>query len=318
MDPNSYEKIDVKLLRFSQMLASGPGQLIMVTRRAIWRALGRIGALAEEAVEVLEEMLPTLPHRGWKQEVESVIASCRGETAKKPLPGDVESARSTRDGRRIRIKGLLAHATNKSSLAHETRNEAMRLLNLRYRAADSLCDEAASVVRDFIRDMRGAAPSRKVAIERLRSSFNDMDEAKAVLNRLHNSYRYRQVFRPYIHVARQALELDKQQLQVIPDETAFPAAVLAVMNDPLNRSSFRQLVGSGPAGVPFLAPFVGHPEKAIHLSVCFKLRSMGPLAVEATPALQKAVDGEHSKFTLMALERVNPSANYEVPAGAGR
>lgn len=241
-----------------------------------------------------------------------------------PLAVEVESAGSTRDVRRIRIKELLAQATDKSSLAKETRSEAMRILSLRRRAYDSICDDAASVVRDFIRDMRGAAPSRKVAVERLKSSFNDMEEANAVLILLHNDYGYRGVYRPYVGVARRALGLDKQPSQVAQDETAFTDAVLAVLNDPPGRSAWRKLVNSGPAGVPFLASFVGHPEKRIHVPLCYKLRSMGPLAAEATPALRKAVDGEHSEYTLMALERVDPSAYHEVvnrclsPAGAGR
>ena len=234
------------------------------------------------------------------------------------------AANFTNDARRNRIKELLAQATDKSSLAHETRSEVYRLLRLRRRAYDSLVDDAASVIIDFIRDMRGAAPSREVAIDRLKSSFDDMEEANKVLILLYNDYGYRGVLRPYIDVAREALELDKKPSQVAKDETEFPDAVLAVLNDPRGRSAWRKLVDSGPAGVPFLAPFIGHPEKRIHLGLCFRLRSMGPLAVEATPALIRAVDGEHSKYTLLALERVNPSAFNEVvyrpssPAGSGR
>lgn len=230
----------------------------------------------------------------------------------------------TNDARRIRIKELLAQATDKSSLAHETRSEVYRLLSLRRRAYDSLVDDAASVIRDFIRHMRGAAPSREVAIDRLRSSFNDIEEANAVLILLYNDYGYRGAYRPYVGVAREALELDNKPSQVAKDETAFPDAVLEMLNDPLDRNAWRKLFSSGPAGVPFLAPLIGHPEKRIHMPLCYRLRSMGPLAVEATPALQKAVDVEHSKHTLKALERVNPSAYHEVvyrqssSVGAGR
>lgn len=221
-------------------------------------------------------------------------------------PEEVAAASMAREQRRRKIKELLAHAT--ASSANETRSETIRLQYVRYRAPFILSDVAASVMRDFIFDMRGAAPSRAVAIERLRSSFNDMKEANTVLIGLSNSYRYRQVYRPYISVARRALGLDKQPSQSPEAESLFPQAVLAVLNDPPDKSAFSKLAASGPAGVPFLAAFVGHPERSVHVSVCFKLRSIGALAMEAIPALRRAVDGEHSRFTRMALERISHSA----------
>lgn len=283
----------------------------LMTRRAIWRTFENIGTPAKEAVGILEEVLADRSHfRGWREEVESAIASCRGEETSARETDDVGLRSGTRGQRRRKIKELLAHAT--ASSAYETRSETIRLQYVRYRAPFILSDVAASVMRDFIFDMRGAAPSRAVAIERLRSNFNDMKEANTVLIGLSNSYRYRTVYRPYISVALEALSLDKQPSQSPEAESLFPQAVLAVLNDPPDKSAFSKLAASGPAGIPFLAAFVGHPERSVHVSVCFRLRSKGALAVEATPALRKAVDGEHSKFTLMALERVNPTVHAEI------